>query len=577
MAVEWWKQAVVYQIYPQSYKDSNGDGVGDFKGITSKLDYIKSLGVDVIWVCPHYKSPQVDMGYDVADYEAVHEAYGSLEDAEECIRECHARGLRIIFDLVVNHTSDQHAWFKESRSSKTNPKADWYMWKPARYDADGKRLPPNNWKAHFGGSVWEWCEERQEYYLHYFAVEQPDLNWELPEVRQAIYDSAMRFWLDRGADGFRIDTSNMYSKNLDFPDAPITDPESFEQIASMYYSNGPRLHEFLREMHDEVLSKYDVMTVGEAPHVHSIDVLAPFVSAARKEFQMVFEFEIAEIDSGEGHMHRMPRPFRWSQFKACTARSQSYVDGTDLWITSYLENHDRSRAVSRFTDDAPEYRECGAKMLATYLLTLTGTTFLHQGGEIGMINAPKSWTIDDYRDLDAINWYNEQKQRTDNDPVWMKKVLDGIQHTGRDSGRLPMQWDDSPNAGFTTETATPWLRVHDDYAAINVARQENDPASVLNFYRSMLALRKRHVSLSLGRFELYDAESETTMAYTKEHAGERCLVLLNLTKDDQQLPKLPETVSLDGARLLLANQVNPASGKDQNTLKAFESRVYLLA
>ncbi|BFZ58824.1 hypothetical protein PYCC9005_005889 [Savitreella phatthalungensis] len=560
MTIAWWKTATVYQIYPQSYLDSNGDGVGDFPGITSKLDYIKSLGVDVIWVCPHYKSPQVDMGYDVSDYEDVYEGYGTLQDAQTFIDESHKRGLRVIFDLVVNHTSDQHAWFKESRSSKTNPKADWYMWKDAKY-VDGKRMPPNNWKAHFGGSAWEWCEEREQYYLHYFAVEQPDLNWELEEVRQAIYKTAILFWLERGVDGFRVDTSNMYSKNLEFPDADIVDPDNFEQPATKYYSNGPRIHEFLQEMNRETFAKYDAMTVGEAPHIFSVDVLAPFVSAARKEFDMVFEFDIAEMDCGKAPLHRMRRDWKISDFKKSTAKSQSYIDGTDLWITAYLENHDRSRMVTRFGDDSPEFRGPTAKMLATYLLTLSGTIFMHQGGEIGMINAPKTWSIEDYRDLDAIQWHAEQAKRGDD--AWTKKVLDDLQHLSRDHGRLPMQWDNSKNAGFTT--GTPWLRVHDEYEVLNVAEQEKDQNSVLNYYRALIALRKRHPALALGHFELLDPESETTMCYTKEYLQEKLLVLLNFSKESQRVD-IP-----DGARLLIGTEASAKS------LSAYEARVYLLS
>lgn len=327
MSNEWWRDGTVYQIYPASFQDTNGDGIGDIPGIISRLDYIKSLGVDAIWISPFFQSPQVDMGYDISDYEDVHPAYGTIADVERCISETHKRGLKIIFDLVVNHTSDEHRWFKESRVSKDSPKRDWYIWRPATYQ-NGERKPPNNWKAHFGGSVWQWDEETQEFYLHYFAPEHSDLNWETEQCRNAIYDFAMRFWLDKGCDGFRIDTVNMYSKILDFPNAEITDPGSKYQFASKYYSNGPRSHEFLREMNSKVLSKYGCMSVGESPKVSSKEQLLKFVGASQKNLNMVFEFDLAEMDSGSPNW-KFTKEWQLSELKEIICRSQGYLVDSD--------------------------------------------------------------------------------------------------------------------------------------------------------------------------------------------------------------------------------------------------------
>lgn len=566
MTVEWWKEAVVYQIYPSSFKDSNGDGLGDILGITSKLDYLRELGVDVLWISPFFDSPQYDMGYDISDYENVYPPYGTVADVEECIRETHKRGMKIIFDLVVNHTSHLHKWFEESRSSRDNPKRSWYIWKPAKY-IDGKRYPPNNWRAHFGGSVWEWDEKTQEYYLHYFCPEQPDLNWEHPETREAIYNSAMRFWLDRGCDGFRIDTVNMYSKYLDFPDAAITDPKAEYQYAGDYYSHGPRLHEFLSEMNEKVLSKYDCMTVGECPNVKSQDQILQFVGASQKKLNMVFEFELAEIDLGDSPNFKFPKPWKLSKIKEIISRSQGYTYQTDGWVTNYLENHDRSRIVTRFGNDSPEHRVDSAKMLATFLATLTGTNFIHQGGEIGMFNAPSSWPIEEYKDVDSQNWYAEQLAKGLGEEH-MEKVMAGLRLLSRDHGRLPMQWNDEPQAGFTT--GTPWMRVHDDYPSLNVAKQEKEEDSVLSYNKQLLKLRKQYKSFSLGVFEMFDREDENVMVYTKSLGDETVLTVLNWTADLQTY-SIPQEVASKAPKKIAGN----GNGK-LGVLKAYEAAVYLL-
>jgi alpha-glucosidase len=382
----WWKNGTVYQIYPSSFKDSNGDGVGDIPGIISKLDYLKDLGVDIIWLSPHYKSPQVDMGYDISDYTDIYEKYGTLKDCLQLIEECHLRGIKLIFDLVVNHTSDQHAWFKESRSSKTSPKRDWYIWKPAKYDANGIRQPPNNWGSFFGGSAWEWDEATEEYYLHLFAVEQPDINWRNMEARQAVYQDSIVYWLERGVDGFRIDVIELYSKPEDFPDAPILNPSNPFQNAGSIVREGPQLHEILQEMNKIGFGKYDTMTVGEgSPETY--EEALEFVSAKRKEINMSFQFEVTSLGKNSAYL-RMD-PFKLTDIKRAYNKWQPFIVKTDGWTTSFLENHDGGRSVTRFCSDTPEFRVVSAKMLAVLLTTLSGTLYVYQGQEIGMINVPK--------------------------------------------------------------------------------------------------------------------------------------------------------------------------------------------
>lgn len=372
----WWKDGVVYQIYPASFKDSNGDGIGDIPGITQSLDYLKSLGIDIVWICPMYDSPQIDMGYDISDYENVYPPYGTLSDMEELIHECHKRGMRIILDLVINHTSDQHKWFKESRSSKDNPKRDWYIWRPAKYDEQGNPKPPNNWRSNFGGSVWEWDENTQEYYLHLFCPEQPDLNWENEETRKAIYASAMTFWLDKGVDGFRVDTVNMYSKDTAYPNAPITDHGAEWQEAGKVYCNGPRMHEFLAEM-NAILCKYDAMTVGECPHTPDPKRVLQYVSAKEKQLNMVFQFDVVDVGMGSVFKYQTtPFAFKLDDIKAAIGRTQGIITGTDAWTTVFMENHDQARSISRFGNDSPQWRVRSGKMLALMLSALSGTLYV---------------------------------------------------------------------------------------------------------------------------------------------------------------------------------------------------------
>ncbi|KAI9928715.1 hypothetical protein ASPWEDRAFT_65750, partial [Aspergillus wentii DTO 134E9] len=564
----WWKEATIYQVYPASFCDSNGDGWGDIPGLISKIPYLHSLGIDVVWLSPMYASPMLDMGYDVSDYEQVLPEYGTVQDVELLLQECHGHGMKLILDLVINHTSDQHEWFKESRSSRDNPKRDWYFWKPPRYDESGNRIPPTNYRGYFAGSTWTWDEHTQEYYLHLYAKEQPDLNWDNPSARQAIYNSAIRFWLDKGVDGFRVDTVNKYSKRTDFPDAPITDPKSDIQPAVQMWCNGPRIHEFLREMYDEVLQPYgDVVTVGELANTPDPAHVLQYVGAAAKQLSMVFHLDIGHIGMGPSLEEKYCfRPWKLTEMKAIVSKWQSFVQGTDGWTTAFCENHDNGRSVSRFASDEPQWREASAKMLAVMMLAMTGTLFLYQGQEIGMINAPHDWSIGEYKDIEGLGYYREaERQREEGaDPTRPERVMDGLRILARDHARLPMQWDDSPNAGFTT--GTPWMRTHDLYREINVRKQQNDPDSVLSFWKKALRLRKEYRDLFIhGAFEVVDFENEETFCFTKSRGTRKALVVLNFTSRPQ-----PLNVGVSGM-----NEVISSYTESGEMLKPYEGRIYV--
>jgi len=533
----WWKDGVVYQIYPASFKDSNGDGVGDFQGIISELDYIKSIGVDTIWVCPMYDSPQVDMGYDIRNYEDVYAPYGTLDDMQRLINETHARGMRIILDLVVNHTSDQHQWFLESRSSKDNPKRDWYIWRPARY-VNGERKAPNNWVSNFTGSVWEWDEHTQEYYLHLFCPEQPDLNWENEETRKAIYQSAMVFWLERGVDGFRVDTVNMYSKGQ-MLDAPITDPGSEWQFAGYEYCNGPRMREFLGEM-NEVLNRYNAMTVGECPNTKDMSRVLEYVSAKEKQLNMVFQFDVVDVGQGPYKFQTTPRNWVLPDFKKAIARTQDLIRGNDGWTTVFLENHDQSRSITRFTSDAPEHRVAGGKMLSLMMCALSGTLFIYQGQELGMTNFPKTWTMDEFKDVDSTNYYKMVARRTNNDPAALEAAHTSLQHLARDHSRVPISWSTGPTNGFSPPDAhaKPWMRPLEDADVCNAKQQQTDKDSVLSYWKRMLAVRKQYNDLLVhGEYDDLDVDNRDFYAFTKTWNGKKAFVICNFTDKAQTTPR----------------------------------------
>ena len=577
----YWKDATFYQVYPASFKDSNGDGWGDLPGLISEIDYLHELGVDVIWVSPIFESPQKDMGYDVSDYQKIYEPYGSIEDVDTLLREAHKRGMKVILDLVVNHTSQEHEWFKESRSSRDNPKRDWYIWKPARYDADGKRIPPTNWRSYFAGPTWTWDEHTQEYYLHLYAPDQPDLNWENEECRNAIYDDTMKFWLERGVDGFRIDTVNKYSKRQDFVDAPVTNPNSLHQPAPEMWCNGPRIHEFIGEMTRKALAPYNAVSVGElsnTPHPHQV---VPYVSAAARELDMVFEFSLIRLGTSDilGPKY-IYQPFPLSKMKALNEKWQSWIEGTDAWTTVFIENHDNARAVSRFGDTStPDLWSKSAKAIALWQVTLTGTLFLYQGQEIGMTNFSPDWSIDEYKDVESSGFYAEAVESGDEERI--RKTLHGLSMLARDHSRIPFQWDDSPNAGFTSADAKPWMRVHDDYKSINVARQRKDPQSILSFYKLALRLRKEHKALFVfGTFKLIDPEDESIFAYVKRDShgsGRKAVIMLNMSSKERLGPSVATAMDGDDPKLLISTQESGSLKLQAGRplLRPWEGRVYI--
>ncbi len=504
----WWKEGIVYQIYPRSFQDSNGDGIGDIQGIISRLDYIKSLGVDIIWLCPVYRSPNDDNGYDIADYRNIMEEFGTMADFDELLEGMHQRGLKLVMDLVVNHSSDEHAWFEESKKSKDNPYRDYYIWKPGKNGG-----PPNDWQAFFGGSAWQYDETTEEYYLHLFTVKQPDLNWENPKVREEVND-VIKYWFDKGVDGFRMDVISLISKRPEYANMVS---KNFEDTIRLQYANGPRIHEFLRDMNDKVLSKYDIMTVGEGPGI-TLDHGLNYVGEDRKELDMVFHFDHMFLDFGEGGKFD-PRPYDLVEFKDVFTAWDEKLKGKG-WGSIFLGNHDFPRMVSRFGNDG-KYRELSSKLLAMLLLSLRGTTYIYQGDEIGMSNVafddPK-----DYRDIETLNYF-----KTLDNP---KDGLINVHPMGRDNARTPMQWTNEANGGFTTAQEG-WIKSNPNFSEVNVASQEEDDASVLNFFRRMIAFRKEHLTLVYGDYESIQNEDQKIYAYRRWDEENEYLVVLNFSED----------------------------------------------
>lgn len=565
----WWKTATFYQVYPASYKDSNGDGYGDIPGMITTLDYLKDLGINAIWLSPMFDSPQVDMGYDVSDYTAVYPKFGTVADMDKLIKEMHSRDMKLILDLVINHTSDQHAWFKESRSSRDNEKADWYIWKEPKY-VDGKRKPPNNWRSIFGGSAWEYEPARDEYYLHLFCREQPDLNWENPVARRAIYKDAVEFWLERGADGFRVDAVNLYSKNTEYPDADEIDIGTDFHRAEKHYVNGPRMHEWLKEMRKEVVDKYgEVLLVGELPHTDSREDILSYISAAERELNMVFDFEVCDLGKRATAKHEWFKP-SLPDFKRSLIKAQDLLVSTDAWTTVFLENHDQQRSINRFTTDDPAYRVKAGKILAILVATLSGTLFLYQGQEIGMVNVPDTWGPDEFKDIDTIRYWNEMNKKYPNDKAMLEKALHTLKLWGRDSSRTPMQWNASKHAGFTA--GTPWMRVHDNYPEINVEAAQQDEESIYHFWQRMLQIRKEYTNVFVeGGYEVFDKDDPDTFTFVKMvEGGPRALVVLNFSGKEQLNP-IPEGLKENVLNLLVTN----GDGKGQR-LGAWEGAVYLI-
>ncbi|WNF21019.1 alpha-glucosidase [Mesobacillus jeotgali] len=558
MKKHWWKESVIYQIYPRSFMDSNGDGIGDIPGIISKLDYLKDLGVDVIWLSPVYKSPNDDNGYDISDYREIMDDFGTMEDWELLLKEMHDRGLKLIMDLVVNHSSDEHHWFVESRKSKDNPYRDYYIWRPGK---DGKE--PNNWKSTFSGSAWQYDENTDEYFLHIFSKKQPDLNWENPKLRQEIYDM-MKFWLDKGIDGFRMDVINFISKVDGLPDAPNPDGKKYVS-GSKYFMNGPKIHDFLQEMHREALADYNVMTVGEMPGVN-VEQAKLYTDESRNEVNMVFQFEHVDLDSGPGGKWDL-KPLRLTDLKNNFTKWQTGLEDIG-WNSLYLNNHDQPRMVSRFGDDQ-QYRVESAKMLATFLHMLKGTPYIYQGEEIGMTNV-RFDSIADYKDIETLNMYNEKVKQNGEDP---KKVMESIYVKGRDNARTPFQWDDTENGGFTT--GTPWIQVNPNYKEINAKQAVEDENSIYHYYRKLIQHRKEQPVIVDGRYDILVPEDENIYVYTRTLESQKLLVLLNFTNEEQAF-EVPLNLQGKKNEILISNYKTSEGYGSQVSLRPYEAIVYLI-
>lgn len=551
MKKAWWKEAIVYQIYPRSFCDSNGDGIGDLNGITSKLDYLKELGIDVIWLSPVYKSPNDDNGYDISDYEAIMTEFGTMDDFDKMLSEAHKRGIKIVMDLVVNHTSDEHPWFVESRSSKDNPKRDYYIWKEGK---NGKE--PNNWGSAFSGPAWKYDEKTDMYYLHLFSVKQPDLNWENQKVRKEVFDMMTR-WCKKGIDGFRMDVISLISKPEGFPDAKVVGLYGDMNICA----NGPKVHDYLKEMNQKVLSKFDIMTVGETAGV-TLDEAKRYANSEGSELNMVFQFEHMNLDSGE--------KFKWSTkhiplvpLKENLTKWQLGLDDV-AWNSLYFCNHDQPRIVSRLGDDSDEFRELSAKCIATCLHMMQGTPYVYQGEELGMTNTVFN-SVDDFRDLESVNAYRELIESG----LYTKEdMFPKIAHKSRDNARTPMPWDTSENAGFTT--GTPWLALNPNYNKINVADQLKREDSVFHYYQKLIKLRKEYEIIVYGKYELLLPDDEHIFAYVRTLGNQKLLVVCNFSKTEQKF----DFSGYENAKVLISNYDGNISEKA--TLKPYSAIALLL-
>lgn len=544
---KWWKESVVYQIYPRSFCDSNKDGIGDLGGILKKLDYLEELGVDIIWLSPVYQSPNDDNGYDISDYRSILKEFGTMDEFDHLLEETHKRGMRLIMDLVVNHTSDEHEWFIQSKKDKTNPYRDYYIWK------EGKgNQPPNNWGSWFGGSAWEYDENTDMYYLHIFSKKQPDLNWENEKVRQEVYEM-MRWWLDKGIDGFRMDVICLISKDQTFPDGERGD--GLYGDLTPYCAHGPRVHEFLQEMNREVLSKYEIMTVGETQCV-TLEEAKKYAGYDRKELDTVFWFEHMELCSGEYGKWTDEAP-ELIELKKVFDKWESGLEGT-AWNTLFWSNHDQPRAVSRFGNDG-KYRELSAKMLATCLHLMKGIPYIYQGEELGMTNAGFT-SLKQYRDIESINAYHENVEQRGLEP---EKMMCYLQKVSRDNARTPMQWNDSENAGFTE--GTPWIEVNSNYKEINAERELAESNSVFHYYKRLIELRHSMEIVVYGSFEMIMKENEQIFAYKRSLNGQTLYVFCNFTQENVICNEIPKN-----GKLLISNYAEGHSEK----LRPYEAVVY---
>lgn len=557
MGKQWWKESVVYQIYPRSFMDSNGDGIGDLRGILAKLDYLKELGIDVIWLSPVYESPNDDNGYDISDYCKIMNEFGTMEDWDELLHEMHKRNMKLMMDLVVNHTSDEHNWFIESCKSKDNKYRDYYIWRPGK---EGKE--PNNWGAAFSGSAWQYDEMTDEYYLHLFSKKQPDLNWDNEKVRQDVYDM-MKFWLEKGIDGFRMDVINFISKEDGLPSVE-TDEEGYVS-GHKHFMNGPNIHKYLHEMNEDVLSQYDIMTVGEMPGVTTEEAKL-YTGEARKELQMVFQFEHMDLDSGEGGKWDV-KPCSLLTLKQNLTKWQKALEQTG-WNSLYWNNHDQPRVVSRFGNDGAYHTE-SAKMLATVLHMMKGTPYIYQGEEIGMTNV-RFESIDEYRDIETLNMYKEKVIERGED---IDKVMQSIYIKGRDNARTPMQWDDREHAGFTT--GEPWIAVNPNYKEINVKQAIQDEESIFYYYKKLIELRKNNEIVVYGTYDLILENNPSIFAYVRTYGEEKLLVIANFTAGECVF-ELPEDIIYSEAELLIHNYDVENVLIENITLRPYEAMVFKL-
>ena len=550
MEKRWWKESVVYQIYPRSFCDSNGDGIGDLNGITSKLDYLKELGVDVIWLSPVYKSPNDDNGYDISDYQDIMDEFGTMEDFDRMLATAHEKGIKIMMDLVVNHTSDEHKWFIESRKSTDNPYRDYYIWRPAKEDGS----LPNNWGSCFSGPAWEYDKTTDMYFLHLFSKKQPDLNWDNPVVRQEVFDM-MNWWLEKGVDGFRMDVISLISKEQ--PELPDKEPGINGYATFNVSANGPHVHEYLQEMRQKALNNADTITVGECSGV-TLEEAKKYARSDEKELNMVFQFEHMDVDSDEKAGKWTTRKMDLRDLKKILTRWQKGLQDI-AWNSLYWENHDQPRSVSRFGNDSDEYREISAKMLATCIHMMQGTPYVYQGEELGMTNCPFN-TLENFRDLESINAFHEL---TEQGKMTEEEMMAAIGYKGRDNARTPMQWDDSANAGFSGADATPWIMVNPNYTKINAKDQVSREDSVFKYYQKLIKLRHESDLIVYGTYDLILDDDKDIYAYIRTLGDEKLIVYCNFSENTREV-ELPEEFT-DG-KILISNY-NDAKVSEKITLR----------
>ena len=553
MEKRWWKESVVYQIYPRSFCDSNGDGIGDLNGITGKLDYLKELGVDVIWLSPVYKSPNDDNGYDISDYQAIMDEFGTMEDFDRMLATAHEKGIKIMMDLVVNHTSDEHKWFIESRKSTDNPYRDYYIWRPAKEDGS----LPNNWGSCFSGPAWEYDKTTDMYFLHLFSKKQPDLNWDNPAVRQDVFDM-MNWWLKKGVDGFRMDVISLISKE---PGLPDKEPGINGYATFNVSANGPHVHEYLQEMRQKALNNADTITVGECSGV-TLEEAKKYARSDEKELNMVFQFEHMDVDSDEKSGKWTTKKMDLRDLKNILTRWQKGLQDI-AWNSLYWENHDQPRSVSRFGNDSDEYREISAKMLATCIHMMQGTPYVYQGEELGMTNCPFN-TLDNFRDLESINAFHEL---TEQGKMTEEDMMAAISYKGRDNARTPMQWDDSAYAGFST--ANPWIMVNPNYTKINAKDQVNREDSVFKYYQKLIKLRHESELIVYGTYDLILDDDKDIYAYIRTLGDEKLIVYCNFSENTREV-ELPEEFT--NGKVLISNY-SDAKVNHKITLRPYEAIV----